>query len=661
MLRDERFTSQAKVDRYGRSLKSNKGRKELERLYRVEKTPSPTTGILAESEIEADDDDDVLAELARVRKNYDPARDGGFDESSSDESSSDDDYNEAQEEDAEFLDRRATDAPVGEVSARLAVVNLDWDNIRAMDLLAVFSSFVPTGGRILKVSVYPSEFGKERMERENLEGPPKEIFAKRKSHDGTEPDSRDSSPRKVEDEDDDDEDERIQQSIVTEDRGEEYNSTLLRRYQIERLRYYYAVLSCSSPACAKEIYDAVDGCEYLSSANFFDLRFIPDDMDFTEDSPRDECEQIPDRYRPNEFVTGALQHSKVKLSWDADDTQRKEIQRKAFSGSRAEIEENDLKAYLASDSSEDDASSVKGDAGDASAEKQTKKEQERQRMRALLGLTADPSKSKSEDKGPVGDMQITFSAGLAEDKAGPVFENHPEGGETTIEKYARMEKERKARRTEKRKANIEGHHAESVSNEAGKEPAADLGFDDPFFAAPEQARASAVALKKESKRKQRVERQAEDERAAAQRAELELLVADDENAGNLVHFDMQDLEKGEKVLRKGKKPKNLSKNQQQAVAAKQADAFVIDVADPRFAAIYDRHEFAVDPSHPRFHGTEGMQTLLQEYRRKRTQEIPDEVEKAARKKAKKGRAEATTRDKENLGALLKSVKTKSKR
>ena len=36
MLRDENFSSRAKVDRYGRRLPSDAGRKELERYYRIE-------------------------------------------------------------------------------------------------------------------------------------------------------------------------------------------------------------------------------------------------------------------------------------------------------------------------------------------------------------------------------------------------------------------------------------------------------------------------------------------------------------------------------------------------------------------------------------------------------------------------------------------------
>ena len=90
-------------------------------------------------------------------------------------------------------------------------------------------------------------------------------------------------------------------------------------------------------------------------------------------------------------MTDALQHSKVKLTWDMEDKSRKEAQARAFAGSRKEIDENDLKAYLASDSSDDEDDEEAVEVVDTTKEgesssKVSKKEEERQRIRALLGL-----------------------------------------------------------------------------------------------------------------------------------------------------------------------------------------------------------------------------------------------------------------------------------
>ncbi|CAI5522567.1 unnamed protein product, partial [Closterium sp. Naga37s-1] len=60
---------------------------------------------------------------------------------------------------------------VEEATRRLALVNMDWDNVRAVDILVVLRSFVPPGGRITAVTVYPSDFGRQQMHAELERGP----------------------------------------------------------------------------------------------------------------------------------------------------------------------------------------------------------------------------------------------------------------------------------------------------------------------------------------------------------------------------------------------------------------------------------------------------------------------------------------------------------
>ncbi|KAM0716937.1 hypothetical protein Q7P37_006789 [Cladosporium fusiforme] len=670
LFTDQGFQKKAAVDRYGRKLKPNSGKKDIEKRFRLEedddednepkkgKAKRPTREVVGssdESEEESDDEEDLAAR--------DPARQGGFDESSSEEETSSEEEDSADEDelaDATAGGEQTEAVPMGEVSKRIAAVNLDWDNIRAADIMAVASSFAPTAGRVESVTIFPSEFGKERMEREELEGPPREIFASTKRKE--ESDESDS---------DDDEDEKIKKRLIKEqaEEGEEFDDAKLRQYQLERLRYYYAIIECDSDTTAKAVYDDLDNREYLTTSNFFDLRFVPDEVTFDEDTPREQCTKLPDGYKPNDFRTEALTHSKVHLTWDADDTTRKEVQKRAFS--RAELDENDLQAYIGSDSSDNDSVSSRKSVSIADR-KANKREAERQKMRAALGLSEEsssrPKKAKDE---PVGDMQITFSSGLNANKDSKgVFENEPQDEESTRQRYIRKEKERKQRRKEKNKPTQEGEQDEHSGAEPEAAPADNAAadeedpFNDPFFNDPAAAAVQEKNARKADKAKKRAEREAEEKAAESRRAELELLMADDEANGEGVrHFDMREIEKAEKeARRKGKsKGKKSAKKGEEAVK----DDFKVEAEDPRFKALFDSHEYAIDPTNPRFKSTEGMKSLLEEGRKKRKrvdQEGGSEEPAAAKKKGKAGKEAKADGDDELKGlvARLKKGKSKSK-
>lgn len=630
---DSDFHSKASVDRYGRRISKEAGKKDLERMYELDSEGSQDD---FDTTKERKRDKAVLRELAKAQeRGLDPIRDGGL-SSSSDESS--DEEEEIDEEDVENqaeLAGQGNEVPMGDVTARLAAVNMDWDNIRAADIMAVTNSFA-TNGRILSVVIYPSEFGLERMQQEEIEGPPREIFASSSSNNKNNLKSVDQ----LEDLSGSEDDERKQEDLL-ENPAEEFDSKALRTYQLDRLRYYYAVITCSSPNVSKAIYDNLDGREYLSSANFFDLRFVPDEVEFDAD-PHDECEKLPKEYKPNEFVTGALSHSKVKLTWDEDDNTRKEVQKRAFS--RKEIDENELQAYIGTDSSssEDEANTSKTDKAAS--------------LRAALGLdsSSKPSQAKSKSaakrdrdfKKPDGDMEITFTSGLsANGTKGSVFENDPE--ENTLEKYVRKQKERKAKRKEKAKALKEGRDPNEQTEIIEETiPTEEDPWNDPFFGSDAEVEKAIEAESKQSKKaKKREEREKQEKDDAVDRANLELLMVDDEDS-KMRHFDMNEIMKAEKAKKKGKKGKKTAKDAPE-------DNFKMNTTDPRFAKLYESHDFAIDPTNPRFKGTTGMNALLEEGRKKRKRGSDEGLDQKKVKQRSSGEAD-------DLKKLAARVKAKSR-
>ncbi|KAK6852525.1 hypothetical protein PG995_011076 [Apiospora arundinis] len=628
LLKDDEFTAAATVDRYGRKLKADSKKQALKKLYEASDDEDEDEDDDEDEDedddedaikgVEVEDDDVIEKELKRANTNYDPARGGGFSSSEDSDSESDEEEEETAGEAAakasssmQRLRDEEAEVEQGEVTSRLAVVNMDWDHVKSHDLMALFSSFVSKGAR----SRGYLEFGKGRIEREELEGPPKEIFKKKAD---SEDEESEEEPEEIDS--DEDEDEKIKEGLLQEEDADDFNSDALRKYQLDRLRYYYAVVECDSEACAESIYEATDGTEYQTTSNFLDLRFIPDGVTF-DDEPRDSCTEVPASYRPTEYVTDALQHSKVKLTWDMhpEDATRKEDIKRAFTGSRSDIQENDLRAYLASDSEDSDAGADEFGADDETKgdePKLSKKELARKRMREALGLGAEAS-AKSSKKEPTGEMEMTFTV---DDLGGNESKQDVPEEETTVERYMRKERERKAAKKSQSLSKRDGAKAAEAPKEDTTAQEGDLGFDDPFFKTEGPVKVSKTSQKKEERLKKRAEKEAEATENAAEKARLQKLMADESKgaAEHLDHFDMNEIARAEKQKDKKnkKKQKKQKKNGAEDHGGLQQD-FEMDVTDERFKNVFENHEFAIDPSDPKFQATPGMKKLLQE-RRKRT-------------------------------------------
>ncbi|XP_057765299.1 pre-rRNA-processing protein esf1-like [Salvia miltiorrhiza] len=471
-------SSRAPVDKRGRPKTNNASSSSLAHYYRLQEENDPEIDAAQVDQIgnpaESKSGFENLRTLEKDDNDDDDDDDDGqsVDESSSTTSttdSDDDNYMDSGEEDTLMLQENNV-PEIDSETRRLAVVNLDWSQVRAVDLYVLLTSFLPKGGQILSVSVYPSEFGLKRMEEEAVRGPVG-LFDDEDKHDDV-----------------DDDDDEIDQSK-------------LRAYELSRLRYYYAVVECDSVATADYLYKTCDGVEFERSANKLDLRFVPDSMDFKH-QPRDVATEVPADYEGLDFQTRALQHSNIHLTWDEDEPQRaKTLKRKLNDGQIAELE---LKEYLASDESESDEDNNEDDVED-------KSEKKRDKYRALIQTRDGFDEDEEDDNGH--DMEVTFSSGL-EEISKRISEKKNKKSETVWEAYLRKRKEKK-NASKKGPKYASDDESSDTDEEAAEEAADDFFVEDTTPA--EENKGSGVTRKRVNKSEE------------ASIAELELLTADDTN------------------------------------------------------------------------------------------------------------------------------------
>jgi hypothetical protein len=255
------------------------------------------------------------------------------------------------------------------------VLHLDWDRITAKDIFAMLHSFLPPSRGLLSVTVYPSEFGKEQMASERTSGPVVKSQSKSKGKK-----SKDSL---------------ISSSSSGADAEADFDDDALRAYELNKLRYYYAVAEFDSAETASAVYEQCDGVEFEASSNVLDLRFIPDATTFDADDVRDSSTSMPTTYAAPVFTTSALQMSKVQLTWDDDDPKRSVLK----GDKHGRINYAD---FLASGSSSDDNA---GQGGNSSDDDTSRLRPEKRKAYASL---LDSLHSQVADGGESSAIEMTF-------------------------------------------------------------------------------------------------------------------------------------------------------------------------------------------------------------------------------------------------------------
>jgi len=703
VLTDERFQLQVK-DKYGRKAKKNI-KEELSAFYKIENENerSEKHAGKKESEFLDDKDDDQSKTSSSSSRSTSSIKNGSSDEenvedpasriayltalsrgqidvSSSSESDDDggDEVSQSSEEDDEEDDDDADDstfAALGasakgvldpsnrteeielteEPSRYLAVTDLDWEHLRAVDVFAILASFTPPGA-LKRVSVYMSDFGQERMKKEELMGPPQAVWKKSKKAkakaehleveergDDLDRDKKDESVRKSDDnikkgsdsktdhdqedrvaeaeeeEEEDDDDDILDEEafLPKEDQVESgFDPEKLRAYEASKLKYFFAVAEFANPEHADIAYKEVDGMEFEHSSAAVDLRAIPEDNveDIIKDRPlRDEASHIPSNYDPPEFVVNALQQTKVQCTWEAGDRERERQLTKYTSGEawKEFAEGDDVRAYVASD-----VSSV--DEVDSEDEKAVK-------MRKMLGLDSDGEEegidkklaaknddatlasssdgeenSPDEEKGMEKEFRFVPGEQRSElqDKIRSKLQAKDESQELTPwEKY---KEKRKQKRREKRQAAKDRKKEINRARAVGKTQEKDKLFLHSDDSADDESDAEDIQTD------------------GAREKELELLVAGDDGEDEARNYDMRELERMEKNKSKKLHGSRKRKEAERAATIPGAD-FKLDTADDRFKAVLDGVDdrFGIDRTDPNFKETAAMKQILSEQARRR--------------------------------------------
>ncbi|XP_041468958.1 ESF1 homolog isoform X2 [Lytechinus variegatus] len=522
-------------------------------------------------------------------------------------------------------------------SCRLAVCNIDWDCVTASDLFVLLNSFKPSGGVLHSVKIYPSEFGLERMREEDAKGPQELV-------------EKDKKKEKLS---------GIQQ--------ERYQREKLRKYQMQRLKYYYAVVDCDSADTANAIYDQCDGMEYETSASKLDLRFVPDDTTFDHE-PKDTASEAPDasQFKPLEFQTTALTRSSVQLTWDENDKRRaKETDELFKSRKKMEEMESHIQAYLASSSEEEEEEEEEdgrkdGDEDDLNEEdsENDNPESEKDRINKYRNLLKGIEEKEKQDGDKDMEMEISWEPGLKESTQEIVKKKAESTDATPWEKYLEKKKEKKKERKQERKK-LRAQHENAVETEEPMQAFSDdelpdgVDLNDSFFKDSLKESKSGGKSKKKGKKEEVMKTDEELKEEKQRKAALELLMLDEEDDGRQ-HFNLKNIMENENMT-KSKRKRQLKQQrklgQQEEAPAAVRDNFEINTADPRFDALFTSHEYAIDPSDPQYKKTKAMETLISEKQKRREKREVEDEKRTVEKKEKKMDVE--------VSQLVRSIKNKT--
>lgn len=423
LFKDKRFSVISEKDKYGRDVEGTEENEEMKRLYCLSNEKDKKKEGKKNKKIKNLSKSSKENKSEEIHQKYYNEQ-GKFEwneESSSEDEQDPEDLNDDVWEDEEKVVRNESS------SSKLALLSYDWMHINAEDIMALFNSLKPKEGIIKRVIVYPSEFGLKRMEIENKEGP-SEIWRgdEEPKHNEEKPNNSQKKKKSKTIEKD------INEWIAKVNKPTDFDPIKLRKYEKDRLKYYYAIIECDSKQTAEHIYSECDGTEFELTGMKIDLRFVPEKTKFPYE-PKETCDYIPVTGKVNNFLNRSTNHTNVELTWENPNMNRFDH---LYSKKMTEDDWNKI-----------DYSKIIGDvdeSGDSEAAKEDIDVRDKE-------VSSDDSNNDwradfdKKNKRREGNMEIKFSSGFA-DIGNKILEKKKEKEESTWEKYLRVKKEKKKAR-----------------------------------------------------------------------------------------------------------------------------------------------------------------------------------------------------------------------
>lgn len=232
-----------------------------------------------------------------------------------------------------------------------------------------------------------------------------------------------------------------------------------------------------------------------------------------------------------------------------------------------------------------------------------------EKYKALLkSIEEEEEAKKNQDV----ELEVTWDINVKE-KVDKLIKEKTKSNEelTPFEQYLEKRKAKKKAKREEKK-----HKEETQKTDSEDSLPSDINMDDKYFA--EELKNSNSLGRKEKKTDDKDDSISSNQEDNQRKAELELLLMDQDEDGGKKHFNMKEIEENA-VLSKSKR-KRLSKKKNAQEEMKEDD-FEIDVKDPRFDALFTSHYFNIDPADPHYRKTKGTEALVNEKLKRRADNV----------------------------------------